>query len=195
MIKHHGEFTLHAFLYVARLIAERRYDEVRQMGLCTEQAEAIRSMTTQDLHEISLTIRGNFLDIRLDPEAFDAAYAALQQRKTDDGLDRALIMAGARFEMMRRLCGMTNGEYAQHRRYLGLGADGRGRPEMPSEDVQAAIWQAWLDCAEIEPLKRRYLAVHQRTNVAVGTIWRLIAEWESSGLTPILPARDKSEEL
>ncbi|MGH8547056.1 MAG: STY4526/YPO1902 family pathogenicity island replication protein [Blastocatellia bacterium] len=192
-INHHGEFTLHALLYIARLIAGQRYDEVLQLGLRRDQADAIRSMTTEDLHEVSLSIRANFLDVRLDRDAFDAALAMLKRRKCDEDLDRALILAGVRYEMMHRFCGMTTEEYARHRRYLDL-THGRGRPLVPSEEVQAAVWQAWLDCGTETNPKRRYLAVHEKTQVPVGTIWKLIGEWESTGLTPVLPGPTKRSE-
>ncbi|MCI0653672.1 MAG: DUF2857 domain-containing protein [Methylococcaceae bacterium] len=189
-IHHDGDFTLHTFLYIARLITGQRYDEVLQLGLRRDQADAIRSMTTEDIHEVSRSIRANFLDIRLNPVAFDAAVLMLKRRKSDEALDRALILAGARYEMMHQFCGMTTEEYARHRHDLDV-TDGRGRPQVPSEEVQAAIWQAWSDCEQEGNPKLRYLAVHEKTRVPVGTIWKLIAEWESTGLAPVLQESTK----
>lgn len=182
---HHQEFTLHAFLYIARLLAEQRDQEILQLGLRPEQTEAIRTMTAGDIHEMSLNIRGHFLEVRLDPAAFDAALAMLERRKNDEDLNMALIRAGARYEMMHHFCGMTTDEYARHRRNLDL-ADGRGRPQIPDEKTQALIWQCWLDSVHETDLKRRYLKVHEQTKVPVGTIWKLIDEWDETGLTPLV---------
>lgn len=180
----HPEFTLHAFLYIARLIAEHRDQEILQLGLRPDQTEAIRSMTTEDIQEMASSIRANFLEIRLDPDAFDAACLMLKCRKSDDDLNQALIQAGARYEMMHQFCGMTTEEYARYRRRLEL-SDGRGRPPMPTAQTQVLIWQSWLDCKAEPDLKRRYLQVHEQTDVPVGTIWKLIGEWEATGLTPV----------
>jgi len=195
MNPHHQEFTLHAFLYITRLLAEQRDREILQLGLRPEQTDAIRRMTTADLHEMSLNVRGHFLEIRLDPDAFDAALSTLARRKQDESLNLALIQAGARYEMMHHFCGMTTDEYARHRRNLEL-ADGRGRPQIPDEETQALIWQCWLDCDKEIDLKRRYLKVHARTGVPVGTIWKLIEEWDLTGLTPIVqpPAKIDSDD-
>ncbi|MGH8548445.1 MAG: STY4526/YPO1902 family pathogenicity island replication protein [Methylococcales bacterium] len=89
--------------------------------------------------------------------------------------------------MMHRLCGMTTEEYAKYRRDLGL-IEGRGRPTVPPEPVQESIWRAWLESAGETGEKRRYLAVQASVQVPVGTIWRLICKWESTGLTPVFSA-------
>jgi Protein of unknown function (DUF2857)/Flagellar transcriptional activator (FlhD) len=181
----HGELTLHALMYITKLIAEQKEEEVLQLGLRRDQADLIQSMTSRDIHDVALSIRGHFLRFHLDPDAFDTALSVLKRRRDDEVLDRALILAGARYEMMHQLCGMTTEDYARLRRNLGL-AEGRGRPPVPPEPVQASIWRAWLDCANETNEKQRYLAVHTQTQVPVGTIWRLISEWDSTGLTPVI---------
>lgn len=188
----HGELTLHTLMYIAKLLAEQKEEEVLQLGLRRDQADVIQSMTSRDIHDVALSIRGHFLRFHLDPDAFDTAVSVLKRRREDEALDRALILAGARYEMMHQLCGMTTEDYARLRRSLGL-SEGRGRPPVPPEYVQASIWQAWLDCANETNEKQRYLAVHTKTQVPVGTIWRLISEWESTGLTPVSSAPSPKE--
>lgn len=140
-----------------------------QLGLRRDQADVIQSMTTRDIHDAALGIRTNILSIRLDPDAFHMAVKVLKLCKDNEELDRALILAGARYEMMHRLCGMTTEEYAKYRRDLGL-MEGRGRPTAPPEPVQASIWRAWLESAEETNEKRRYRVVQSRVQLPIGTI-------------------------
>ncbi|MCI0653077.1 MAG: DUF2857 domain-containing protein [Methylococcaceae bacterium] len=183
----HGELTLQVLMYIAGLIAEQKYEEVLQLGLRRDQADVIRAMTTEEIYRMALRIRTDFLSIRVDPDAFDRAVSVLKRHQEDEELDRTLILAGARYEMMHRLCGMSTQDYAKYRRDLNL-SEGRGRPPMPPEAVQVLIWRAWLESAEETNEKRRYLAVQAKVHVPVGTIWKLICEWESTRITPIFAA-------
>lgn len=174
----YGEFTLHALLYVARLLAEQRYDEVLQLGLRYDQAEIVEALSIEDLHTLSFGIRCPFLAIGIEADAFDLALTLMQRRRAEQQLDRALIQAGARFDMMYRLSGLTTDEFARYRRFLDI-RENRGRPQLPSDQQQQAIWRAWTESQVINE-KQRYLEVHAKTGAPVGTIWNLVKSWQAA---------------
>lgn len=94
MIVHHGELTLQAMMYIAKLTAEQKYEDVLPLGLRRDRADIIRTMTTEEIYCVALRIRTHFLSIHLDPDAFDTAVRILERRKDDEELDRALMRAG-----------------------------------------------------------------------------------------------------
>ena len=177
---HHRDFMIQTILYIARLIANQEYEEVEELGIRRDQAEAIRGMTMEKLQKLSLNIRASFFTFHAEPALIDAALLMLKRQEQEEDMDLALVEAGARYEMMRDLGGMTTEQYAKLRRYLGL-KDGRGRPHDPTDAEKEEVFISWKLSAEEEDLKRRYLKVHEETGIPVGSIWKLVQEWDSIG--------------
>ena len=177
---HHSDFMIQTLLYIARLIANQEYEEVEELGIRRDQADAIRGMTMEDLQKLSLKIRASVFTITAHPQMLDAALLMLKRQKQEDDIDMALVEAGARYEMMHELAGMTTEQYSKSRRCLGL-KDGRGRPHDPSDSEKEEVFVSWQLSADEPDLKQRYLKVHEETGIPIGSIWKLVQEWESIG--------------
>ena len=126
-------------------------------------------------------LRAHCLDIRLNADCFARLIDLIRAARRDEQIGTELIRLGAPQRLLLRLFGMTSGEYAMQRRLLGLSSTGVGRPPIPNEDAQAALWHAWRATIGL-PEKERYLQIGRTTGIPLGSAMPLIGQWEREGL-------------
>lgn len=182
-------YAQHTLMYLAKLAADHDYEALRRFGLRHSQVEALPTLPARDFLELARMMRAHMSNITIDSDALEHALDVLCRHRNENETIEAMLSAGARFEMMSELFGLSNAEYASRRKFLKI-PESRGRPKTPSEAEQKAIWRNWLTLETREPDEtRRFLAVHRITGVPVGTIWRLIRKWKETGLAPALDER------
>ena len=127
--------------YICQCHASGDYRALQQLGIEADTLDLIKSMT---VHEAIYTsgMRASFVKhLRVDNTILanrlqHARREALQQQQITD-----LVVHGAPIKLIQELTGMSAKEFAARRRLGGVGH--RGRTEIPSEEIEEVITEAW----------------------------------------------------
>ena len=164
-----------AFLYAARCLAEGDSHALRHLNFGTREVEALRGLTVTDI-ERAATLRGHFLEIRLDREAYWQIIAHLERERAAEAVQHALIRADAPLEMLELLFGIGAREHAVLCALLGV-RPSVGRPPGADEATTHRLWaayQARIGEGSSGPLAPAdYLALHRETGAPLRTIGAL----------------------
>lgn len=102
-------------------------------------------------------------------------FTAILSHVNEDNLSEAeqdkLVYAKASREMMNSLYGMTNDEFRNRRKALGITKI--GRPHRVSPKQEEAIWTSWRRQADL-PYPKRFLQVAQETRLDLRTLWPVL---------------------
>jgi Protein of unknown function (DUF2857) len=176
-MNHLAEYTLQTLLYVSRMAAQGELGAISRLGIRYDQAEKITAMSTQDIHEMALTVRSPFMQIAFDPDALDSAFTVLAMRIKQRSEIVQLLQAGASFPVMKHLYGLNTADVSTYRKVLNL-PKANGRPTIPDESKQQEIWDSWKqnDNPQLS-LTERLLNIHRETGVKINVLWALMQEW------------------
>lgn len=177
---HYSEFTLNLLILVTRMAAEGDYQAMEELGLRYDQVDKLQALSTQQMQEMALISKANFVSIQFDAEALDIAIKLGLQRVEHRNLIVALLRAGATKPIMQQLFGLTYLETAGLRRFMAL-PKADGRPPIPTEQQENDLWRAWQNIRQRPAeLASQLLQLHELTGIKVNVIWPLILSWHQS---------------
>ncbi len=165
--------------YICQCHASGDYRALQQLGIEADTLDLIKSMT---VHEAIYTsgMRASFVkNLRIDNTILanrlqHARREAMQQQQINE-----LVIHGAPIKLIQELTGMSAKEFAARRRLGGVGH--RGRTEIPSEEVEDIITEAWkaLDMrSDLSP--NDWIELSRTTNQPIRIIYKVIKGEEDS---------------
>jgi hypothetical protein len=180
--------------YAARCLVEGDGHALRHLNFGTREVEALRELTMADIDRAS-ALRGHFLEIRLDREAYWQIMAHVRREREAEQARLALIRADAPLEMLQALFGISGREHTAICGLLGV-RPSVGRPPSPDEETARRVWAAYQERRRerangvLEPAD--YVTLHRETEASMRLIWPLVQEWEAADAPsepPAPPAR------
>ena len=179
-MSHAAELSFQILRYGCQRLAEGDVNALLDLGFLIDEIKAIEKLTLKELEHLS-RLGAHFLTVKVNHSCFATSLRHVRHEARGERLQDELLRRRAPVAMMQTLFGMTTFQYANRRKLLGLGGIGVGRPSLPSEEENHAVWYAWHEHAHLpEPL--RYLEISRKTDVPLNVIWALVQAWEQSGL-------------
>ena len=165
--------------YICQCHANGDYRALQELGIEADTLNLIKSMT---VHEAIYTsgIRASFVkNLRIDNAILanrlqHARREAIQQQQITD-----LVVHGAPIKLIQELTGMSAKEFAARRRLGGVGH--RGRTEIPSEEIEDIITDAWKALDMRSDLSADdWIQLSRTTKQPIRTIYKVIKGEESN---------------
>ena len=168
-----AELTLHILHHGARKLAEDDLKGLAELGFSLEEIRSMETLTLKDLVHLG-RLGQRFLDVRINHQCLQRALTHIRREADNEKLQDALLRLRAPAAMMRTLFGMTPLQCANRRKRLGLFGVGIGRPTVPTEETERAIWAAWQHHAHL-PDGERYLATAEASRAPLSMIWPILS--------------------
>ncbi|PHM24306.1 DUF2857 domain-containing protein [Xenorhabdus innexi] len=160
------------------------------LGMTPTEMQMLQSLTIEDLHYLGnspvsvLTVHIHHSNL-----ARILQQARIEQQRMQR-IDRALMLGGS-IEMMRYFFGLSSLEIAARRRIAGI-AVRAGRGLVLSEAENRDLWQCWQS-AEIAQADSAegldmMMAVAERNDVSLTSVWNAVREWYPAGSADTGPA-------
>jgi hypothetical protein len=116
-----------------------------------------------------------YIKVSLDKDLFEKQLDYILTQKTEQDQEKAMLMAGAPYPMMKYLFGYTDQHYQFMRKVLGV--ESNGRPRHPDEEQACEIYRSWKRHYQ-NNLPNRFLYVHEETGASLRSVWVVVKEWE-----------------
>lgn len=178
MSSHNSLLAYHVMLYAIQALSEGDFKAIKDLDFTIDEIRQISQLPVKAIQHLA-RMSGHFLDIKTDHSCFNKIMAHLHHELADDALQDDLLRSEAPITMMSTLFGMSTTEYLQRQKLLGIPSRGAGRPSLPNEETQVAIWESWIKTEGL-PLPQRYLTVGKETEQPLRALWSLIQSWESA---------------
>lgn len=174
---HHSELTLNLLILVTKMAAQGDFPTMRKLGIRHDQLDKLQALSTQEIQQIALITKAKFVSIQFDADALDMAINIGHHRVGERNAIIALLKAGATRPIMHQLFGLTQSETANLRRFLAL-PKADGRPPVPTEQQETALWHVWQQIRHKErEMSLQLLYLHEKTGIKANVIWPLLQDW------------------
>ena len=172
------DLTRSFLIYAASCLRQGDLSALRDIGFTEREADAVGKLTIRQLALLEEKLEGGLLRASLDSEAFWCFIAQLEREEELDGIKVELARRDAPWEMMRRLFGTGQRQYAALRNRVEAPA-GVGRPKEPDEESIRVVWLAWERIVGGgEPRPAQWLQIAEETGVPLRILWRLGQGWQ-----------------
>ncbi len=182
-----SQLALHVLLYAIHALAEGDLKAIEDLDFTVDEVQQLSQLPIKALKHLA-RLSGHFMAVKTDHDCFAKVIAHLNRELENDTLQDELLRHQAPIIMMNTLFGMSTTEYIQRQKVLGIPRQGAGRPPLPSDDEQAAIWHSWVKTEGLS-LPQRYLEVACETDLPLRALWSLIQSWDTA-----LPTSNKPSE-
>jgi hypothetical protein len=176
-----AELSFHILRHSVQILAEDDLKSLFDFGFSTEEIQAIAALTIKELNHLG-RLGERFLEVKVDHQRLARSLAHVRREAAADALQNELLLLRAPAAMMRALFGTTSIQYANRRKLLGLSGVGVGRPAVPCEETEQAIWKAWRQQAHRSE-GERYRATAKETRLPLSVIWAVLRAWEAETRT------------
>lgn len=173
-----SEYALSTLMFVIRLAAEGDFRTPLKLGLNEKQIYELLTLTNQEIHDMAMMAKANFMTIKFDQEALNVALRinavkSLRRKEIFQMLD-----AGASYPVMHHLYGLTSENMANFKKIMNLPKN-EGRPINATESEAHELWDLMKPAGGLDSdeLAKLLLNAHQKTRVKINTIWVLLKEW------------------
>lgn len=178
MPPHDSLLAYHVLLYAIQALSEGDLKAIKDLDFTIDEIRQLSQLPVKAIKHLA-RMSSHFLEIKTDHSCFNKIMIHLHQELASDALQDELLRLEAPITMMSTLFGMSTTEYLQRQKLLGIPGRGAGRPALPSDDEQIAIWESWVK-TEGMSLPERYQQVGQETGQPLRALWSLIQSWEST---------------
>jgi hypothetical protein len=176
-----AELSFHILRHSVQILAEDDLNSLFDLGFSIEEIQAIATLTVKELNHLG-RLGGRFLEVKVDHQRLTRSLAHVRREAAAEALQDELLRLRAPAAMMRALFGTTSMQYANRRKLLGLSGVGVGRPAVPCEETEQAIWKAWRQQAHLSD-GERYRATAKATRLPLSVIWTVLRAWEAETRT------------
>lgn len=178
MPPHDSLLAYHVMLYAIQALSEGDLKAIKDLDFTVDEIRQLSQLPVKAIKHLA-RMSSHFLEIKTDHSCFSKIMAHLRHELANDALQDELLRLEAPITMMNTLFGMSTTEYIQRQKLLGIPGCGAGRPPLPSDEEQVAIWESWVKTEGL-PLPERYQRVGQETGQPLRALWSLIQSWESA---------------
>lgn len=177
-----AEFTMNLLMLIVKVALQGGYELIKNLGIQSDQVDALRSLSTHELQQIALIAKTNFISIHVDASALKSAISIGQQRSHEHQLILDLLRGGASRRVMHQLFGITSKEVTEMRNFLNIREIDNGRPTLLNDQEQQTLWHDWLELREVADysLAEILLLLHQRTQIKINSIWPFLESWSDT---------------
>ena len=175
------ELSFHILRHSVQILAADDLNSLFDLGFSIKEIQAIANLTVKELNHLG-RLGERFLEVTVDHQRLARSLAHVRREAADEALQDELLRLRAPAAMMRALYGTTSMQYANRRKLLGLSDVGVGRPALPSEEAEQAIWKAWRQLANLSD-GERYRATAKATRLPLSVIWTVLRAWETESRT------------
>ncbi len=177
-----SEFTMNLLMLIVKVALQGGYELIKNLGIHSDQVDALRSLNTHELQQIALIAKTNFITLKVDTKALESAITISQQRSHEHQLVLDLLRGGASRRVMRQLFGITSKEVTDMRNFLNIRDIENGRPALLNDQEQHTLWHDWLELRDAidYSLAEILLTLHQRTHIKINSIWPFLETWSDN---------------
>lgn len=190
------ELVFQIIRYANDQMAQNHLDKVLDLGFTLEEASQIGGLTLTDAKRLCQYSQHFVKALDLDHECFLRILQRINDEKSEEEKQDALIMLGAPHAMMQTLFGMNGHEYAKRRKCFSK--QNTGRPRVPSDEEQKTVYRVWQSNRELAPVEM-WLTIGQTLDIDLSLVWSLVKSWEKlykspKGAQPNSMAGDKIQQ-
>ncbi len=171
-------------IFFHRCAEEGDYDALYEMGFGPSEVRALSSLSTADTLRLA-SMKSHFLMIKLDRSLYWRLIDYILRENAQEKLINELVNCDASPQMMHALTGMNRNQFKIKRFQLGLPYYKRGRPAIPTLEVEKMVWQAvqrkLQATKDLGPQEILDIFNALKRQVDLRTIWILIRDWDSDG--------------
>jgi hypothetical protein len=161
---------LQVFLYVGRLSKNGEVEQIRETGFTVQQARRLERMSIVELHELASLCSAAGVRLTANEDMIEKLFDTHDRHSKEKQLIFEMIKAGASFNNMSLLFGLSKCDFIEKRKALNMSGEDTGRFEQPDEPTEALIWGLWCRNKKID-VRDRLLKVHKATGVKIRVIW------------------------
>lgn len=169
------ELVFQIIRYASDQMAQNQLDRVLDLGFTAEEANQIRGLTLTDAKRLCQHSKHFVKALELDHECFLRILQRIDEEKSEEQKQDALIRLGAPHALMQMLFGMNGHEYARRRKCFSM--HNTGRPRVPSEHEQACIYEVWQANQDCHPVDM-WINIGQSLDMDLSVIWSLVKTWD-----------------
>ncbi|MGH8515594.1 MAG: STY4526/YPO1902 family pathogenicity island replication protein, partial [Gammaproteobacteria bacterium] len=172
-IRKEAEFNAAILHFLAKCVAQGDDQTLAYLGLDRTDAAAIESLHLTDIDHLGSVHFPLLRKASIDRDLVHRLIERVRASRQSTSLRNELLTLDAPFPLMQALFGMDASEYAERGWRLQIRRQS-GRPAEPSEDEQAAVWQAYeaLQKPEDHALNPEdYLILCKTTGLSARTVW------------------------
>ena len=160
----HADLSFHILRYAVQRVHDGDLAAALDLGFTIDEIRSMELLTLTDLEHLS-RLSAHFLRVHVDHDTYRAMIQRVTQEAESKETQDALLLAGAPRSLMAELYGWSALQYAHRRRLLGI-ASTPGRPPLPTESEEMAVWHHWRSHGEA-PMAQRYLQTAKAAGVTV----------------------------
>lgn len=143
-----------------------------EMGFSPENLDKLRHLPTMEVARM-LSDDMPLVHVTVNSERIDQAFQAIATSKKDAEMQDEFIRRGASASMMHQLFRMSRKQVSAQRALLCV-AQEDGRPRLPPDEMQHAVYRAWRKLKQI-PIRQRYLNLHDSfPDVTLAVLYALV---------------------
>jgi len=126
---------------VLSALKEGNLRHCESMGFTYDELNAINALSLDELFALSRT-SAQFMNVTIHHDVLRQILAQARQELTLQIRIRQAIQLGGSIELLNQFFGLSSGEISARRRLQGISLP-QGRTQIPSEAIDARIWQGW----------------------------------------------------
>lgn len=165
--------------FISYCHSEGDYETLNNIGIDHEALALIQSMTVQEaLH--TTKVKTSFIkSLTIDSPLLKSLLLRARNQVNSNRYIDELIDYGAPIELIQQLTGISPKEFAERRKMKNIQT--RGRTQMPSEEQEAAIIEAWKDYQFRTDLSgEEWIALAKSTHLPIRLIYKIVFEQGTS---------------